>query len=86
MIATTSALSTDIGTLNPVFKNGGSMLQLEKKNREELDWCEIPRERIHLGEKIGSELNVVTFRGRLLLENGSFTTCVVKTCKGKSCS
>lgn len=73
--------STDIGTLNPVFKNGGSMLQLEKKNREELDWCEIPRESIHLGEKIGSELNVVTFRGRLLLENGSFTTCVVKTCK-----
>ena len=62
------------------------MLQLEKKNREELDWCEIPRESIHLGEKIGSELNVVTFRGLLLLENGSFTTCVVKTCKGKFCS
>ena len=61
------------------------MLQLEKKNRQELDWCEIPRESIHLGEKIGSELNVVTFRGRLLLENGSFATCVVKTCKGKFC-
>lgn len=73
--------STDIGVLNPFFKNGGSMVQLEKKNREELDWCEIPRQRIHLGEKIGAESNVVTFHGRLLLENGSLTSCIVKTCK-----
>ena len=62
------------------------MVQLEKKNREELDWCEIPRQRIHLGEKIGAESNVVTFHGRLLLENGSLTSCIVKTCKGNSCS
>ena len=47
-----------------------------------MDWCEIARERLTLGEKIGFELVGVAFHGRLVLENGNMTDCMVKTIKG----
>ncbi|XP_068707041.1 scavenger receptor cysteine-rich domain-containing group B protein-like [Montipora foliosa] len=71
--------STDVGMLNAAFKNGESTM-LAKENKEEGDWPEIPRERISLGKKIGTEFKAVTFHGRLLLENGNLANCIVKTC------
>jgi len=75
--------STDVGVSNPGFKETDAsypaMLQLKRGN--EMDWCEIARERLTLGEKIGSELVGVAFHGRLVLENGNMTDCMVKTIK-----
>ena len=47
-----------------------------------MDWCEIARERVTLGEKIGSELVGVTFQGRLSLDKGNMADCIVKATRG----
>ena len=65
---------------NPGFKDTEATFQNNSNN--EIDWCEIARERISLGERIGAELIGVAFHGRLSLENGNIADCIVKTTKG----
>ena len=67
---------------NPGFKDTEATFQENSNN--EIDWSEIARERISLGEKIGAELVGVTFHGRLSLENGTIAGCIVKTANGNS--
>ena len=67
---------------NPGFKDNEATSQNNSNN--EIDWREIARERISLGERIGAELVGVAFHGRLSLENGNIADCIVKTTKGNS--
>lgn len=46
-----------------------------------MDWCEISRNSLTLGEKFGTESDGGTFRGKLSLVNGNIANCMVKTAK-----
>ena len=75
---------TDAGVSNLGFKENDvpSPVALEFKADNVIDWCEIAKERLSLGERIESELTGVRFHGKLSLENGNTTDCIVKTTKG----
>ena len=77
--------STESGQTNPGFQRADSSyhVKLDSEGNSEIDWCEVSRERISLGEKIGTETVGATFHGKLCLENGNMTNCIVKTTKGK---
>ncbi|CAH3020501.1 unnamed protein product, partial [Porites evermanni] len=74
---------TDAGVSNLGFKENDvpSPVALEFKADNVIDWCEIAKERLSLGERIESELTGVRFHGKLSLENGNTTDCIVKTTK-----
>ena len=78
---------TDAGVSNPGFKESDvpSPVALEFKADNVIDWCEIAKERLSLGERIESEMTGVRFRGQLSLENGNTTDCIVKTTEGNGC-
>lgn len=69
---------------NPGFKD--TEASIGNRSNNELEWCEIARECISLGEEIGSKLDAVTFHGKLCLENGNITDCIVKTIRGNWCA
>ncbi|KAJ7388654.1 hypothetical protein OS493_036508 [Desmophyllum pertusum] len=75
--------STDTGQINPAFQKSKFSYpdQLDSESNNETDWCEISRERLTFGERIGTECDGVTFHGKLCRENGNIENCIVKTIK-----
>ena len=72
---------------NPGFKETDASYPaaLEIRCNNVIDWCEIARERLSLGERIGFGQVGVMFHGQLSLETGNTTDCIVKVTKGNSC-
>ncbi|CAH3165697.1 unnamed protein product [Pocillopora meandrina] len=79
---TMNDVSSETGQSNPAFERTDSSYQVKldsDNNDTSADWCEISRNRLTIGEKIGSESDGGTFRGKLSHENGNIASCIVKT-------